>query len=123
MEMDVEVDYSPVEEAVSDKRLSLDLETAKEAGLLSLVEHLERTAREAVRHNRQRWRRAESDPGGAFPRTQVQFEGESRGARAAFEGWGDRVERLNGAKRILRASLHGADGTNLEYVDEDYQGE
>ena len=64
-----------------------------------------------------------ADPDGKWPRVEAKFQGEHDGARAAFELWGEKVGALGGAKRILRASLRGADGTNLQFMDEELQKE
>jgi hypothetical protein len=129
MEMDVEVDYAPVEAMLDE--LGLTLERAHEEGLASLIRHVVSAAKDGVREAGQKWRGEagqkwrgeEVDPGGEWPRFSIRFQGDSAGALKAYEGWANRVETLNGTKRVLRASLRGSDGTNLQYMDEDLQKE
>lgn len=66
MEMDVEVNYAPVEQFASAR--GLDFTDAKELGLESLVKHIERAAKEVVNETGQKLRSVESDPSGECPR-------------------------------------------------------
>jgi hypothetical protein len=121
MQMDVEVDYAPAEAMLDE--LGLTLEQARQEGLASLIRHVVAAAKDGVREAGQKWRGEEVDPAGEWPRFSIKFQGDSDGALKAYEGWANRVETLNGTKRVLKASLRGSDGTNLQYMDEELQKE
>ena len=121
MVMDVEVDYSPVE--LLAEHQGHDLAATRQMGLESLIGHVRRAAIEAVREEGQKWIADEVDPEGEWPMFKVSFKGDADRARAAFELWGTKVDALNRTARILSASLRGSDGSNLQYVDEEYANE
>jgi hypothetical protein len=116
MEMGVEVNYAPVEAVAAE--LSMTIEQARQEGLGSLVRHVQSAAKDALRETHQKWKGATTDEDGEWPEFSVRFQGDSEGAIAAYERWATTVESLNGTSRILRASLRGSDGINLQYMDE-----
>lgn len=120
IEMDVEVDYSPAEAMAPE--LSLSIEQAREAGLGSLIKHVDSAARAAVRECGQKWGGGTHDPDGEWPRFSARFQAtDAEQATAVYDLWAAKVQSLNGTGRILRASLRGSDGINLQYMDEDLQ--
>jgi hypothetical protein len=121
MEMDVELDYSAFEQIA--QKHGRDLAEIKELTVQALSKSVQTWAKEAVKEAGQKWKGAQLDPGGEWPRFQVRFQGDSEGAVAAFDLWGEKVGISSGIKRILKASLRGSDGTNLQYMDEEHEKE
>lgn len=121
MTMDVEVEYALVEQL--GREHGADLATVREAGLNSLIGHVRRAAQEAVRESGQRWKGDDVDAEGEWPRFHARFQGDTKGAETAMGLWGDKVRSLGGTRRILTASVRGSDGTNLQYMNEEYQQE
>lgn len=123
MDMDVEPNFAGVDRIAEEE--GLDLAAVREAAHASLLKHMARTAKDAVREKDQKWKGARFDPDGqgAGASLAVRFLGDAEGASAAYVRWGDYVTDLNGTKRILRARLQGMEGTNLFYMDEDHQKE
>jgi hypothetical protein len=120
MTMDVEVDYSGIQPLIDDHGLEPD--AARAAALQSFVGHLERTARESVQALGQKWKACSVDRAGEWPQCKVRFEADSEAeAQTAWTLWAERVSALSGSARIVRSSLRGGDGTNLQYVDEGYE--
>lgn len=123
MDMDVEPNFEEVDRMANEK--GLDLAEIHEKAEASLLVWMERAAKDAVRESGQKWKEAGLDPNGqgAGPALVVRFQGDTEGAAAAYGRWADIVASLDGTKRILRARLQGSEGTNLNYMDEDYQKE
>ena len=114
MQMDVEVNYAPIETMAAE---GLDAGAVQIAALQSFIRHVARTAKEAVAETGQSWRGIDVDAEGESPRFSVRFKGDTEGAHATLALWGEKVEALNWTGRILRAGLRGSDGTNLQYMD------
>jgi hypothetical protein len=121
MEMDVEVNYDPVDALV--KEHDLNPSDARATGLQSMIGHVQRAAKEALAGTRQKLKGSQVDTDGEWPRFSVGFQGDAPGAAAAYEGWCERVVNLAGTRRILTASLRGSEGTNFQYMDEELQKE
>jgi hypothetical protein len=77
----------------------------------------------AHRRRRQKHKKSDVDLDGEWPRFSVRFQGDGAAATATYELWCTRVSTLGGTGRILKASLRGSDGTNLQYMDEELQKE
>ena len=123
MDMDVEVDYSKVDQHAAEA--GLDPEAVRATAIVSFGAHLERTGKEALQTHGQKFEGGGSDTteDWSIATCQINFDGDAEGASAASQTWAAKVEQLGGTGRILRVRLQGADGTNLERYDEAYQRE
>jgi hypothetical protein len=108
MDMDVEVDYSVIDQIAAGQGLDL---TARAAGLDGFLEHLARAGREALQEHGQKIKGSETESSD-WASCQITFEGDPDGAAAAVNTWIAKVEELGATGRILRTRLQGADGTD-----------
>ena len=122
-DMDVEVDYSAVPQGAAEG--GFVPERAKAAGLEGFCEVLADTCRDALQEHGQKVKAVETETTGdwSWVTCWASFGGDAEGAAAAVQTWAAKVEQLVLTGRILRLRLQGADGTNLERCDEEYQRE
>ena len=110
MDMDVEVDYSGIDQIAVEQ--SLEPTAARAAGLDGFLEHLASTGREALQAHGQKIKGSETESSEDCASCQITFEGDPDGAAAAVNAWIAKVEELGATGRILRTRLQEADGTD-----------
>jgi hypothetical protein len=91
MRLDIEVDYDAVD------------------GLKTFSNEVVDAARDALKAAGQNYRLGGQEYAGEWVLYQFTFEGDPEGAQAALDGCVERVERLGGTRRILKAEIRGAD--------------
>lgn len=109
-DMDVEVDYSGVDQFATER--GLDPTASRAAGLDDFLEHLASTGREALQEHGQKIKGSETELSEDWASCQITFEGDPDGAAAAVNTWIAKVEALGATGRILRTRLQGADSTD-----------
>ena len=110
MDMDVEVDYSGIDQIAVEQ--GLDPAAARAAGIDDFLEHLASTGREALQEHGQKIKGSETELSEDWASCRITFEGDPDGAAAAVNTWIAKVEELGATGRILRTRLQGADGTD-----------
>ena len=110
MDMDVEVDYSGIDQIAVEQ--GLDPAAARAAGIDDFLEHLASTGREALQEHGQKIKGSETESSEDWASCQITFEGDPDGATAAVNTWLAEVEALGATGRILRTRLQEADGTD-----------
>jgi hypothetical protein len=122
-DMDVEVDYSAVDQIAAEH--GLEPRTARASAIRSYVRHLDRACHAALREHGQKFKKGERDANQdwSIATFRATFEGDPVGASAAASAWAAKAMGLAGTGRLLRVRLQGEDGTNLERYSETYQRE
>lgn len=104
---------------------AVDVDQARRDSLEVAVDQIERATRDLVEGVGQTVIHARVVPGDNRQEVlvDVRFSGDREGAIAALERWRNTLTNIAGVRGILRTSLSGADGLNLEWCDDDYQKE